>query len=171
MRRSSDMAVDFRIKSAPGYTVACITTEAAYSDRAIRTSFEKVEKWITSRGLRGGKWIFTEQAEGEDRIKWEACIELKGKARGSGGVSVRTLKPSDVVSVKFNPDQVSSSIVYHAISDWIRWRKKDGTIARTGRFREIYNGNPWKSMEAWQNIEVQLLIVKGRDEMKDQQKG
>jgi DNA gyrase inhibitor GyrI len=161
------MVVDFRIKRAPGYTVACITSEGAYSDRAIRASFEKVEKWILSRKLRAGKWIFTERAEDEDRIKWDACIELKGKARGSAGVSVRTLKPSDVVSVKFNPDQVSSSIIYHAINDWIRWRKKDGTIARTGHYREIYEGNPWTNKEAWQNMEVQLLIVKGHKVKKE----
>ncbi|MCL4346680.1 MAG: GyrI-like domain-containing protein [Candidatus Thermoplasmatota archaeon] len=167
------MVVDFRIRHVPAYTVAFSTNEAKYSDRAIRLSFEKLEKWILSKGIRTGKWIFIERSYENDKAKWDACIELKRRTRGSGGVKVRVLPPSDVVSVKFNPDEVSSSIIYHAISDWARWRKKDGTISRTGNFRELYDGNPWKDREAWQSMEVQLMVVKGQGSggTKDQQNG
>lgn len=155
------MKVDFKLRKSPAYTVACKTVKAKYSDRAIRESFEQVAGWAEEKGVGTGKWIFIEHSEQDDVLKWSACIELKGKAKGGGGIAVKKLDSSDIVSVTFNPDQVSSGIVYHAISDWARWRKKDGTIARAGGFREVYGGNPWKDSAAWQSLEVQMLVVKG----------
>ena len=155
------MKVDFKLKKSGAYTVACKTVRAKYSDRAIRKSFEQVAEWAEKQGAKTGKWIFIEHIEQDDILKWSACIELKGKAKGGGEIEVKKLDSSDVVSVTFNPDHVSSGIVYHAISDWTRWRKKDGTIARAGEFREIYSGNPWKDAAAWQSLEVQMTVVKG----------
>lgn len=155
------MTVDFRIKHVPEYTVACVTEEGVYSDRAIRLSFEKAAKWAAARSLRTGKWFFVELNEEGDRLKWSACVELKGQAKGAEGVSVTKFRASDAVSVTFDPRLVSAGIVYHAINDWVRWRKKDGTIARTGSYREVYSGNPWKQPDAWKKTEVQLLVSKG----------
>ncbi len=152
------MKVDFRIKRSAPFRAACMTEEKPYSDRAIRSSFAKVAEWAARRKLKTGRWLFVEHWEEGGRVKWDACIEVKGRAKGSGGVAVKNLRAADVVSVTFNPDEVSPRIVYHAISDWVRWRRKDGTISRTGRFREVYPGDPWKEAAAWQNMEVQLMI-------------
>lgn len=161
--RCSGMTVDFKIKHAPARRVACVTEEGTYSDRAIRYSFTRVAKWAASKGLKTGSWLFTEQEEKGNRIRWNACIEVSGDAAGEGGFEIKTLKATDVVSVMFDPDEVSPRIIYHAINDWVRWRKKDGTIARTGRFREIYPGDPWKDASAWKNIEVQLAVTRRRE--------
>lgn len=155
------MTVDFKVKKAPAYRVACITESGTYSDRAIRASFAKVAKWAAERKLKTGKWMFIETYGKGDSIKWNACIEVSGRAAPENGIAVKTMKSHDVVSVSFNPDEVSARVVYHAISDWVRWRRKDGTIKRTGNFREIYPGDPWKSAQAWQSMEVQLLVTKG----------
>lgn len=154
------MKVDFKLKRAPGYNVASVTEEADYSDKAIRASFTRVAQWAAQKKLTTGRWLFIELVEEGDRIKWNACIEVKGKAKGSQGVRIKKLKASDVVSVTFNPDEVSARVVYHAINDWVRWRKKDKTISRVGGFREVYPGDPWKNADSWQNMEVQLLVTK-----------
>ena len=156
----SGTAVDFKIKRAPACRVACVTEEGNYSDRAIRSSFTKVAQWAASKGLGTGNWLFIEQEEKGNRIRWKACIEILGDAAAEGVFEIKTLKATDVISVMFDPDEVSSRVVYHAINDWARWRKKDGTIARTGRFREIYPGDPWKDASAWKDIDVQLTIAR-----------
>ncbi len=156
------MLVDFKLKRAPPYKVAWLAEEKAYSDRAIRASFSRVAQWAASKGYSTGKWLFIEQYEEGGTLRWNACIEVKCNAKGEGGIGVKTIKSSDVVSVSFNPDEVSSRLVYHGINDWVRWRKKEGTISRSGRFREVYPGDPWKDASAWSNVEVQLTIEKGK---------
>ena len=160
------MTVDFKLKRVPACTVACVTEDGRYSDRAIRASFAKIAQWTVRKGLSTGRWFFIEQYEEDDRIRWDACIEVKGKARSEGKVRVKSLRASDVVSVSFNPDEISARIVYHAINDWIRWRKRDGSITRTGRFREVYPGDPWKDATAWENMEVQLIVSRGQGRKK-----
>jgi effector-binding domain-containing protein len=148
------MTVDFELKKAPSFRVAAIRWTGRYSEREIQKRFEEVERWARSQGLRTGRWIFREPAS---RV-WDTAIEVKGKARSSGRVKVRTLPAGHVASVRFDPNVVSPRVVYHGLADWLRWRRKDKEIRSVLSYREVYEGNPWRDPHAWAHTEVQYLV-------------
>ena len=150
------MTIDFVLKKAPSIRVASVRWKGPYSEREIRKRFEEVEKWARARGLRTGRWVFREPGT---RV-WDTAIEVRGKSHSQGRVKLRTLPAGTVASVRFDPDVVSPRVIYHGLSDWLRWRKKEKAIRSVVSYREVYEGNPWKNARAWANTEVQFVVRK-----------
>jgi len=148
------MVVDFALKRSPGFRVASIVRVGPWKEDNLRTEFGELVRWARRRGLRTGRWIFFERG----RSRWEACLEIKGTAEPEGRIRLKTLPPATVARIVFDPDQTSSRVVYHALSDWTRWRKKDGTIRSVLSVREVYTGDPWRDKKAWAHCEVQFLV-------------
>ena len=152
--RLSNLTIDFAFKKAPKYRVASVTWKGPWNEGRIRREFEAIAKWGRDRKLRLGKWIFMEPGE----RRWTVAIEVSGKASGDSKVRLRTLPASRVAVVAFDPEVVSPRVVYHGLTDWLRWRKKDREIRRVLSSREVYSGNPWKDSTAWAHTEVQFLV-------------
>ena len=150
------MTVDFVLKKAPAIRLATIRWKGPYSERQIRQRFEEVERWVRAHGGRPGRWVFREPGT---RV-WDVGIEVAAKIRSTGRVKVRTVAAASVASVVFDPDVVSPRLVYHGLSDWLRWRKKEKEIRSVVSTREIYPGNPWKDPKAWARTEVQFVVRK-----------
>lgn len=150
------MVVDFRFGKAKAASVVSVRWKGAWSDARIRKEFEGLARWASERRLRTGRWFFVEPSE----RTWEVAIEVRGKVRGAGRVHLRRWPASDVAEVQFDPDEVSPRVVYHGLSDWLRWRRKDKTIARAGQYREVYTANPWKNPAAWHAMTVQVVVRK-----------
>ena len=150
------MTVDFGFAKSPRMTVASISWSGPSSEQRIRAQFERVERWARAQRLRTGRWVFREPG---DR-RWEAGIEVRGQAKGSDGIRVRALPAATVARVVFDPEQVSPRLVYHGLSDWLRWRRRDKTIRSVVSTRELYSGNPWTDRKAWSRTEVQFVVRK-----------
>ena len=150
------MVVDFRWKRVPSVRVASIAWKGPWNERRIRSQFGRVAAWAKRSGLRTGKWIFREPGSRQ----WEVSIEVRGKARSDGSIRVRTLPAATVASIVFDPDQISPSVVYHGVTDWLRWRKKDKTIRSVGDYREVYAGDPWSQRAAWSRTDIQVVVRK-----------
>jgi effector-binding domain-containing protein len=150
------MTVDFVLKKAPSIRLAAIRWTGPYDESQIQKRFEQVEKWARARGLKTGRWVFREPGT---RV-WNTGIEIRGKARSEGRVKIRTLPAGTVASVVFDPDVVSPRVVYHGLSDWLRWRRKEKAIRSVVSYREVYLGNPWKDKKAWAKTEVQFVVRK-----------
>ena len=150
------MVVEFKIKRSPSYRVATLSWKGPWNERKIRAQFARVEKWARARGLRTGRWIFREPGT----RAWEVGIEIRGSAGSEGGVRVRTFPACSVASVVFDPDVVSPAVVYHGVTDWLRWRKRDRTIRSVGAYRELYDRDPWRDPKAWARTEVQVVVRK-----------
>ena len=148
------MTVDFKFKKAPAFRVATYTWTSDWSDKRTRKEFEKVARWAKAQGVRTGKWVFLSAGEG----KFTVAVELKGKGRGEGDIHVKTLPASRVASVEFDPDVVSPRVVYHGLTDWLKWRRKQKEIASVGAYREVYDGNPWTDAKAWSRTDVQVVV-------------
>ncbi|HYA56908.1 MAG TPA: GyrI-like domain-containing protein [Thermoplasmata archaeon] len=148
------MVVDFAFKKVPNLRVASLRWKGAYSEATIRRRFEEVERWAKSRGLRTGRWIFREPGS----RTWEVSIEVRGAAKSEGPVRVRALPAATVASVVFDPDVVSPRVVYHGLSDWLRWRRKEKKVRSVVESREVYSGNPWKDRHAWSATDVQFVV-------------
>lgn len=150
------MTVDFALRKAPEYRVASIRWSGPWSESRIRSRFGEIVRWAAERRLRTGRWIFREPGE----RRWEVCVEVRGRARSSGRIRVKTLPASLVASVVFDPEAVSPRVVYHGLSDWVRWRRRDKTIRSASGSREVYRGDPWRDPKAWAHTEVQFLVRK-----------
>lgn len=150
------MVVDFELKKVKAATVLSVRWKGSWSDARIRREFEGIAKWAKAHRLRTGQWFFREPGE----RRWEVAIEVFGKSRGEGRIHRRRWEASWVAQVRFDPDQVSPRVVYHGLSDWLRWRRKDKTIKRAGVYREVYPGNPWSSPAAWRGTAVQVVVRK-----------
>jgi DNA gyrase inhibitor GyrI len=150
------VVVDFRLKRAPSYRVASIAWKGPWNERRIRDQFGRVESWAKRSGLRTGKWFFREPGS----RRWEVSIEVRGAAHSDGPIRVRTFPAATVASVVFDPDQISPSVVYHGVTDWLRWRKKDKTIRSVGAYREVYDGDPWRKRAAWSRTDIQVVVRK-----------
>jgi effector-binding domain-containing protein len=150
------MVVDFRLKRVPQLRVATVAWKGPWSERRIRAQFDRVAEWARKKGVRTGQWIFREPGT----RSWEVAIEIKGSAHSEGGVRVRTYPAATVASVVFDPEVVSPAVVYHGISDWLRWRRKDKTIRSVGTYREVYSGDPWRRANAWARTDVQVVVRK-----------
>ncbi len=150
------MVVDFVLKRVRGYRVGSITRIGAWKEDNLRSEFRELTRWARRQGVRTGDWIFL----GRDHHRWEACLEIKGAARPEGRVRLKTLPATDVAAVVFDPEQLSSRVVYHGLHDWTRWRRKDRQIRAVTSTREVYSGDPWNDKKAWAHCEVQFLVRK-----------
>lgn len=146
--------VDFGWKNEPSHRVAAIIRVGPWKEDNLRTEFGELTRWAERQGLRTGRWIFSHRAN--DR--WEACLEYRGKAQAEGRIRLKTLPATRVARVVFDPDRISSRVIYHGLDDWTRWRKRDGTITAVTGSREVYGGDPWKDKRAWARCEVQFLV-------------
>lgn len=153
------MVVDFAMKRAPKYRVVSVRWKGPYKESRIRSEWENLAKWAKAKGLRTGKWFFSEDDAGR-QYRFEVAIEARGPVKGDGRVRVRTYPSSPVASVVFNPDEVSPRVIYHGMTDWLRWQKKDKTIKRVRSYREVYDGNPWTDKRAWARTEIHVLVTK-----------
>ncbi len=159
------LLVDFVVKSAPAYNAASIKRVGPWRDDMWQKDIRQLEKWARKRKLRIGKYFLYEldglrSNRPDNKRRWETCLEIKGKAKSQGKVKVKKVTKETVVSVRFNPDKVSARLVYHGLSDWLRWRLEDKTFKRVGATREVYSGNPWRKPWAWARAEVQVLVKK-----------
>jgi hypothetical protein len=150
------MPVDFGWGKSSRLRVATIAWKGPWNDKKIRAQFERLARWAKAQRVRTGRWIFREPA---DR-SWEVALELRGKARGSDGVKTKTYPASPVARVVFDPEQVAPRVVYHGLSDWLKWQRKAKAIRRVVSSQEVYSGNPWTDPRAWARTEVQFLVRK-----------
>jgi effector-binding domain-containing protein len=108
--------------------------------------------------LRTGKWImYFIDRWGERPAKQRrsvAAVQIKGKVRPSAGIKVMKIPKQKVVSITFNPDAISSDLVYHALENWL----ESSSYTQAGRSRELYNGSPWTNPRAWAKCEVQVPL-------------
>ena len=148
------MVVDFAFKRTPEYRVASIGWTGPWKDATIRRNFEKVEKWAKAGGYGPSLWIFREPGE----RRWETGVVVNARARSEGSIRVHTLAATRVASVVFDPEVVSPAVVYHGLTDWLRWRKKEKKIRRVVSYREVYRGNPWKESSAYARTDVQFVV-------------
>ena len=147
------MPVDFEIVRAPSVRAATVSWKGRWDDRRVRREFERLARWAADRRLRTGRWLLTHREPG-----FQVAIEIRGRASGGGGVTVRRIPAGRVARVRFDPDRIAPRVVYHGLSDWLRWRKKDRTIRASGAYREVYDANPWTNARAWASTEVQVLV-------------
>ena len=147
------MTVDFAFRKAPKYRVISFSWKGPWQEKRIQSEFEKLAKWAKERKLKTGKWIFL-----GSEVKHEVAIEAKGKVKGDGRVRVKTLPASSVASITFDPEAVSPRVVYHGVTDWLRWRKKEKEIKSVLRYREVYGGNPWRDAKAWSHTTVEVVV-------------
>jgi DNA gyrase inhibitor GyrI len=150
------MVVDFKLKKAPRYRVASIAWKGPWNERRIRGEFDRIAKWAKSSGVRTGKWFFREPGS----RAWEVAVEIRGKAPTRAPIRMRTYPATPVVSIVFDPDAVSPSVVYHGVADWLRWRRRDKTIRSVGSYREVYDSDPWRNAKSWARTEIQVAVRK-----------
>ncbi len=150
------MTVDFSYKRAPSYRVATLTRHGGWDEKKLRGQFQTLVQWAKKQHLRTGRWLFFEP----NMKTFIAALEINGKAKGSGRIRLRTIPAASVASVTFNPDEVSSRIVYHGLSDWLRWQKKQKEIQRVLSAREVYSGDPWSGPKVWAHTEIQFVVKK-----------
>ncbi|MGD0250996.1 MAG: GyrI-like domain-containing protein [Thermoplasmata archaeon] len=150
------MTVDFVIKRAPAYRVASIRWKGPWSDAGVQRKFNAVVAWARGHDLKTGRWIFREPAE----RSFEVAIEVIGKAKSDRTVRIRTFPASTVASVVYDPKVIEPRVVYHGLTDWLRWRRKEGEIRSVGDYREVYTADPWTDAKAYAHTEVQIVVRK-----------
>ena len=150
------MTIDFSFARAPSTRVASISWKGPWNEAKIRAQFRRVEEWAKAHHVRTGRWIFREPGEKQ----WETAIEVKGRVRGSRPVRLKTLRAATVARVVFDPDVVSPRVIYHGLTDWLKWRRREHEIRSVVSTREIYSADPWKVARAWARTEVQFVVRK-----------
>ncbi|HTT46017.1 MAG TPA: GyrI-like domain-containing protein [Thermoplasmata archaeon] len=148
------MTVDFVLKKSPPLRVASIRWKGPYSESEIRKRFAELEKWAGNHKIRTGRWVFREPGA----RTWDVAIEVRGPVRSEGRVKVQRLPACTVASVTFDPEVVSPRVVYHGLSDWLRWRRKEKKVRSVLSTREVYPADPWKNAKAWARTEVQFVV-------------
>ena len=148
------MTVDFAFRRAPAFRVASIAWKGPWSEAKVRSNFSRIEAWAKAHRLRTGKWIFREP----DERSFEVAIEIRGSAPAHRGIRLRTYPASRVASVTFDPEVVSPAVIYHGITDWLRWRRKEKKIRSVGVYREVYDDDPWRNAKAWARTTVQVVV-------------
>ncbi len=151
------MTVDFTWKKVPALHVASIVRKGPWNENILRPEFRQLVKWARSNKLRDGRWIFR---FGPDERRWEACLEIRGKAKPEKPIRLRVLPAATVASVTFDPEEISPRVIYHGLNDWLKWRKKDGEIKSVGASREVYPGDPWTDKRAAAHTEIQFTVRK-----------
>ena len=158
------MTVDFAMRKAPEYKIATRTLTGAWpGDKALHSEFEKVQAWAKGKGLRTGRWFFREFGDDntpDAKWRWEMGVEIRGAkaVRGGNGIVLKTLPPSTVATLTFDPDEISPRVIYHALADWLRHRAKEGEYKEAGPYREVYLGDPWSSKRAWAHTQIQVPV-------------
>jgi DNA gyrase inhibitor GyrI len=151
------MVVDIKVKQVPSYTVASLIRQGPYGPNMFRSEFNDLARWAKKNKLRTGKWIMRWLDESESKAHYEACLEIKGKARTEGKIKIKKFPKQTVASVTFDPEKVSPRLVYSGIYGWLRQSDFQATGSPS---REVYAANPWKSPHAWANAEVQVPVKK-----------
>ena len=155
------MIVDIKVKQVPGYTVASLIHYGPHGADMFRNEFSQLVKWANKNKLTTGKWIMRWLDEPSkkpaSKIRSDACLEIKGKARTEGKITIKKFPKQTVVSVTFNPEKVSARLVYSGIYGWIRYSDYEATDSPA---REVYSGSPWLNPRAWSNAEVQVPVKK-----------
>jgi len=155
------MVVRIRVKHAPSYTVASMMRVGPFRRDMLRAEFNQLVSWAKKRRIRTGKWIlsFLDEPGGRrpaSKLRSEACLQIKGKARTEGRIKVKKLPGQKVVSVTFDPKEISAELVYSGMYGWLKFAGyKD-----VGPSREVYEGNPWTNPRVWARAEVQLPVKK-----------
>lgn len=168
LKAPCSLTVDIVIKKEPSYTVVSKSFVGPYTGGdMLKDEFREVHNWVRKHGMKPGKWFFYELDDPdlpEGSRRWEACIEVHGrpKAKLPKGLELKDLPAQLVASVVFDPEQVSIRLVYHGLEGWLQWRTKFGEYEEAGPTREVYSGDPWRSKEAWTNVDVQVPIRKLR---------
>ncbi|HKV90029.1 MAG TPA: hypothetical protein VJQ43_02400 [Thermoplasmata archaeon] len=148
------MTVDFEFGKAPKYTLATIVAKGKWTENMGRPELKKLMDWAAENRVKTGKVVFRWRAD----ETLEVGLEIRGKAKTGDGIRRRTLPATSVARVTFDPDAVSPRVVYHGLSDWLRWRKKDKEVKSVGSGREIYRGDPWTNKAAWKNTSVEFAV-------------
>lgn len=151
--------VDFKVKTVPSYNVAYLIHFGGYSGQNMwRSEFSQLEGWAKRRRLRIGKrvmYFIDKWGEKPNKKRRSvAALEIKGEAAPEGKIRIMKLPRHKVVSVSFDPNRISSDLIYHGLEGWLEC----STYKQTARSREVYNGNPWTSARAYANCEVQVPI-------------
>jgi effector-binding domain-containing protein len=153
------MVVDIKIRHVPSYTVASLVHYGPHGPNMFRTEFAQLAKWAKKNNLPTGRWIMRwideYGSKPDSKIRSEACLEIKGKARTAGKIRIKKFPKHTVVSVTFDPEKVSPRLVYSGIYGWIRYSNFKATSSPS---REVYAGNPWTNPRAWANAEVQVPV-------------
>jgi len=131
----------------------------SYDSNMLRSEFSQLVRWAKKRKLGTGKWMlyFIDEPGGRrpmNKLRSEACLQIKGKAKSEGKIKVKKLPRQKVASVTFNPDKVSPRLVYSGLYGWLKWSGFKDTV----QGREVYTGNPWRNPRAWANAEVQVPV-------------
>lgn len=150
------MLVDFALKKEPAMRVASIVRFGTWKEDNLRPEFRELVAWAKRHHVRTRRWIFVHSGSNDRR--WEACLEIRGPAKPEGRIRIRRLPATRVARVVFNPDEVSSRVVYHGLHDWTRWRRIYHEIRSVGASREVYAADPWRNKNAWTHCEVQFLV-------------
>jgi DNA gyrase inhibitor GyrI len=148
------MAIDFEFRRAPKMAIVSFRWKGPWQEARIRKEWERLARWAASEKLKVGRWIFLEPSE----RNFEVALEVRGRAARHPPFRRRTLPASRVASVRYDPAVVEPRVIYHGLSDWLRWRKKDGSIRRVGAYREVYEDNPWTNKRAWARSEIQVVV-------------
>jgi hypothetical protein len=148
------MAIDFEFKRVPKFRAITASWKGPWNEKRIQREFETLEKWARERKLRTGRWVFLEPGERQ----WQVGIEIKSPVKSAGTVRVRSFAATRVAQAAFDPEVVSPRVIYHGLTDWLRWRKKEKEIRSAGVYREIYEGNPWRDKKAWANTTIQVTV-------------
>lgn len=147
---------DFSLEKVPSSRVASIVHVGGWKEDHLRAEFRELTRWAKQHRIRTGRWIFVDVRASHRR--WEACLEVRGAAVPEGRIRIKTLPASWVAKVVFNPEQVSSRLVYHGLNDWTKWRRRTREIRSVTSIREVFSADPWKVTSAWENCEVQYLV-------------
>jgi hypothetical protein len=148
------MVVDFRLESVPRYRVGFVTRVGPWNPNHLRSEFRELGRWAARQRLRTGHWIFVEKGH----HRWEACLEVRGPATAGGRVRLKTLPSARAATLCFDPDAVSSRVIYHGLNNWTRTLQREGKIRGVTATREVYAGDPWIDKDAWAHCEVQFLV-------------
>ncbi len=130
----------------------------------LKDEFDLVKKWAREERVRTGRWFFADldgpKVPGRHR-GWLAAIEVKGRSgKPRGGIRLKEFPDQLVASVTFDPEKVSPRVVYYGLEGWLDQRSKDHEYKSTGRPREVYRGDPWRSAGASANVEIQVPVKK-----------
>lgn len=150
------MTVDFGYKRMPSLRVATLSRTGGWDEKKLRGQFKTVAEWAKKNHLRMGRWLFFEP----NMRTFIAGIEVKGAAKGSGRIRLRTLPAATVARVVFDPDEVSPRVIYHGMYDWLKWQRKEKKIKKPLSYREVYSGDPWSGPKVWAHTEIQVVVKK-----------
>ncbi len=148
------MTIDFGYAKSPALKIATVAWSGPWNEKRIRSQFERVERWVKRQGLTPGRWVFREPGE----RRFEVGVEVKRSVRSSDGVRVKTLPATRVAHVVFDPDAISPRVIYHGLTDWLRWQKREKEVRSVGEYREVYSGNPWRDPRAWARTDIQVVV-------------